>query len=202
MDYNTSREKLKLPEYGRNVQNMVNQMLEIEDRDERTRTAFAIIDVMGNMFPHLRDVNEFKQKLWDHITIMSDFKLDIEAPYPLPDREFLEVKVDKMPYKEERIKIRHYGKLVENMIQAAIDMDDMDKRKYLAFLVANQMKRSFLKWNKDVVTDAKVFEDLRFLSNSILDYSDEDFGLVEIKEVVPNVKKRKNPNKNNSNHSR
>lgn len=196
MDYNTSREKLKLPEYGRNVQNMVNQMMEITDRDERTRTAFAIIDVMGNMFPHLRDVNEFKQKLWDHITIMSDFKLDIDAPYPLPDKEFLEIKVEKMPYREEIIKIRHYGKLVEEMIQAAIDMDDMEKRKYLAFLVANQMKRSFLKWNKDVVNDAKIYEDLRYLSHNILDYTEEDFGLVEIKEVVPNIKRKKNPNKN------
>ncbi len=196
MDYNTSREKLKLPEYGRNVQNMVNQMLEIEDRDERTRTAFAIIDVMGNMFPHLRDVNEFKQKLWDHITIMSDFKLDIDAPYPLPDKEFLEVKVAKVPYRDEHIKIRHYGKLVEEMIQAAIDMDDMEQRKYLSFLVANQMKRSFLKWNKDVVTDAKIYEDLSLLSNGILAYTEEDFGLIEVKAVVPTIKKKKNPNKN------
>lgn len=195
MEYNTSREKLKLPEYGRNIQKMVKQMKAIEDRDERTRTAFAIIGVMGNMFPHLRDVNDFKQKLWDHLMIMSDFELDIEAPFPLPDKEFLTAKVEKVPYKSEDIRIKHYGKVVEEMIQCAIDMRDLDQRKYLAFLIANHMKRSFLKWNKDVINDAKIYDDLRHLSSSILDYTPDDFGLIDVKEVVPQLKKTRNPNK-------
>ncbi len=195
MEYNTSRDKLKLPEYGRNVQRMVQQMKEIEDRDERTRTAYAIIGVMGNMFPHLRDVNDFKQKLWDHLTIMADFDLDIDAPYPLPTKEFLEYKIDKVPYSEKSISIKHYGSLVSEMIQSAIDEHDMDKRKYMAFLIANHMKRSFLKWNKEVVQDAKIYDDLRNMSNSILDYTEDDFGLVDVRNVVVQVKKKKNPNK-------
>ncbi len=195
MEYNTSREKLKLPEYGRNVQKMVLQMKAIEDRDERTRTAYAIVGVMGNMFPHLRDVNDFKQKLWDHLMIMSDFDLDIDAPYPLPTREFLEVKVEKVPYQDNRIRIMHYGKIVEEMIQSAIDKEDKEERMYMAFLIANHMKRSFLKWNKDVVNDAKIYDDLREMSSQILDYTPEDFGLVDVKAVVVQQKKKKNPNK-------
>ncbi len=195
MDYNTSREKLKLPEYGRNVQKMVHTMKAIEDRDERTRTAFAIIGVMGNMFPHLRDVNDFKQKLWDHLMIMADFDLDIDAPYPLPDRSFLEVHVERVPYQDNRIRIMHYGKIVEEMIQSAIDKEDKEERMYMAYLIANHMKRSFLKWNKDVVNDAKIYDDLREMSAQILDYSPDDFGLVDVRAVVDHQKKKKNPNK-------
>ena len=198
MEYNTSREKLILPEYGRHVQKMVQQMKEIADKDERTRTAYAIIGVMGNMFPQLKEVLDFKQKLWDQLMIMADFDLDIDAPYPLPDRSFLDIHVDRVPYQDLDIRYMHYGKLVDDMIQAAIDMRDMEQRKYMAFLIANHMKRSYLKWNKDVVNDGKIYDDLRDMSQRILDYTSDDFGLVEVGEVVTAVRKSKNPNKSKS----
>lgn len=117
MDYNTQKKKLLLPEYGRNIQKMVDHILTIQDRDERTRAAKTIIDVMGNLYPHLRDVPDFRHKLWDHLAIMSGFKLDIETPYPLPSLEKINEKPEKLPYQTNHIKYRHYGKLVEKLIE-------------------------------------------------------------------------------------
>jgi hypothetical protein len=196
MDYNSTREKLKLPEYGRNVQNMVNHMLSIKDRDERTRCAYAIVSVMGNMFPHLRDISDFDQKLWDHLTIMSDFKLDIESPCPLPTEESIHITHEKLPYSDQHIKIKHYGINVEKMINLAAEMTDKKEKDQLVYLIANHMKKLFLQWNKDVVNDAKIFDDLHLLSQKRLEYSEKDFKLIDPKIVVTRVKKRRNPNKN------
>lgn len=195
MEYNSNREKLKLPEYGRNVQNMVNHMLTINDKDERTRCAYAIVSVMGNMFPHLRDVSDFDQKLWDHLTIMSDFQLDIDAPCPLPTEEVLHVKHDKLPYSEQDIRIRHYGKNLEKLIDTAVDMEDQKEKDQLVYLTANHMKKLFLQWNKDVVTDAKIFDDLYLLSGGKLAYSEKDFKLIDPKVIVNKQRKKKSPNK-------
>src|SRR5574344_3033678 len=107
MDYNSSRKQLILPEYGRNIQNMVDHIMTIEDRETRNLAAQSLIDVMGNLFPYLRDVADFKHKLWDHLAIMSDFKLDIDYPYEVVNKENLEVKPDRIPYSEGKIKLRH-----------------------------------------------------------------------------------------------
>lgn len=195
MDYNSTREKLKQPEYGRNVQNMVNHMLTIKDRDERTRCAYAIVSVMGNMFPHLKDVSDFDQKLWDHLTIMSDFKLDIDAPCPLPEEEILHQKHDKLPYLNQDIRIRHYGKNVELLIEYALNITERKEKDQLVLPITNHMKKLFLQWNKDVVTDSKIFDDLYLLSGGKLAYSENDFKLVDPKVVIKVPKKRKNPNK-------
>ena len=117
MEYNTQQRKLPLPEYGRSVQNMVDHALTIEDRAERQRCANAIINIMGGMFPHLRDVPDFKHKLWDHLAIMSDFKLDIDYPYEVVNKENLEVKPDRIPYSEGKIKLKHYGMLLPALIK-------------------------------------------------------------------------------------
>jgi hypothetical protein len=194
MDYNSQRRKLLLPEYGRNVQNMVDHMNSIPDKDHRTRCAYAIVSVMGNMFPMLRDMSEFQQKLWDHITIMSDYNIDIDSPVPLPTREMIEVKHKKLPYPNEYIKIKHYGKNIEELVQVAIDMDDEFMKKQLVLLISNHMKKLFLSWNKDVVNDEKIFDDLRLLSKGELDYTSSDFKLLDTKAVVKQ-KKKKNPNK-------
>jgi hypothetical protein len=194
MDYNSQRRKLLLPEYGRNVQNMVDHMNSIPDKDHRTRCAYAIVSVMGNMFPMLRDMSEFQQKLWDHITIMSDYNIDIDSPVPLPTREMIEVKHQKLPYPNEYIKIKHYGKNIEELVQVAIDMDDEFMKKQLVLLISNHMKKLFLSWNKDVVNDEKIFDDLRLLSKGELDYTSSDFKLLDTKAVVKQ-KKKKNPNK-------
>jgi hypothetical protein len=194
MDYNSQRRKLLLPEYGRNVQNMVDHMNSIPDKDKRTRCAYAIVSVMGNMFPMLRDMSEFQQKLWDHITIMSNYNIDIDSPVPLPTREMMEVKHKRLPYPNEHIKIKHYGKNIEELIKVALELDDEFMKKQMVLLLSNHMKKLFLSWNKDVVNDEKIFDDLRLLSKGMLDYNSSDFKLLETKAVVKQ-KKKKNPNK-------
>lgn len=179
MDYNSHRDALKLPEYGRHIQKMVQQAVEIEDKAERTRYTGHIIKVMGNLFPYLRDVAEFKQKLYDHLAIMSDFKLDIDTDYVLPTHDALQVKVEPLGYPQSTIKLRYYGRKVEDMINACVKIEDEDIRKRMANSIANQMKHAFLMWNKKVVVDDKIYKDLGKLSDGVLTYGEEDFKLAE-----------------------
>ncbi|MFC2138444.1 DUF4290 domain-containing protein, partial [Bacteroidota bacterium] len=151
MDYNTDREKLILPEYGRNIQKMVEFVISIEDREERNSMAHAIIQIMGNMNPHLRDINDFKHKLWDHLAIMSDFKLDIDFPYEVPARETFTSKPRKVDYNDREIRYKHYGKTIELFIERAVDMEDDEVKVALIGVIANHMKKSYLTWNKDTV---------------------------------------------------
>lgn len=194
MDYNSQREKLPLPEYGRNIQNMVNHILSIEDRKERNRAAYAIIDIMGNMYPYLRDIQDFKHKLWDHLAIMADFKLDIDYPYDPPSPDVFKEPPAKIPYDNNRIKYRHYGKTLELMIEQAKTYEPQEERDYLIKLIANHMKKSYLSWNKDAVEDEKIFLDLNELSEGTIKLSDYQLADVKI-EVVQKLKKKKNKHK-------
>lgn len=142
MEYNTQQRRLPLPEYGRSVQNMVDHALTIEDRAERQRCANTIINIMGGMFPHLRDVPDFKHKLWDHLAIMADFKLDIDYPYEIVKKESLEVKPEVLAYPQKRIRYRHYGHILENMVKKAVEYPEGEDRKHLISLIANQMKNA------------------------------------------------------------
>ncbi len=169
MDYNSNRKKLLLPEYGRHIQKMVDYCVTIEDKEERTRCAHSIIGNMGNMFPHLRDVNDFKHKLWDHLAIMSDFKLDIETPFELPERETLYQRPKKLAYNNEKIKYRHYGRTIEKMIDKAVEMEEGELKRHLILLIANNMKKSLLQWNKDFPGDERVFSDMVGLSGNKLE---------------------------------
>ena len=189
-DYNTQQKKLVMPEYGRNVQQMIDHCVSIEDREERTRCANTIINIMGNLFPHLRDVDDFKHKLWDHLAIMSDFKLDIDYPYEIIRKENLRTKPDRIPYTLTPIRYRHYGKTLERMIKKCEDYPDGPERDQLISLLANHMKKSFLTWNKEVVDDDKIFKDLREYSHGRIDLSPETFRLKESKEFLQ--KKNKN----------
>ncbi|EHL88656.1 DUF4290 domain-containing protein [Coprobacter fastidiosus] len=189
-DYNTQQKKLIMPEYGRNVQQMIDHCVSIEDREERTRCANTIINIMGNLFPHLRDVDDFKHKLWDHLAIMSDFKLDIDYPYEIIRKENLRTKPDRIPYTLTPIRYRHYGKTLERMIKKCEDYPDGPERDQLISLLANHMKKSFLTWNKEVVDDDKIFKDLREYSHGKIDLSPETFRLKESKEFLQ--KKNKN----------
>jgi hypothetical protein len=164
MDYNSDRSKLALPEYGRNLQNMVNHILTIEDRNERNRAARTIIDIMGTMYPYLRDINDFKHKLWDHLAIMADFKLDIDYPYTPPSPEFFNTPPRRIPYSNNKIKFRHYGKTIEFLIDKAAVHEDEAERELLIKLIANHMKKSYVMWNKDSVTDDKILQDIEDLS--------------------------------------
>ena len=119
MEYNTQKKKLLLPEYGRNIQKMVDYLLTIEDREERTRAAKTVIDVMGNLYPHLRDVPDFRHKLWDHLAIMSEFKLDIDTPYPLPSLSKLQEKPERLPYSSNHIKYKQISRKTHRQNQRA-----------------------------------------------------------------------------------
>ena len=189
-DYNTQQKKLIMPEYGRNVQQMIDHCVSIEDREERTRCANTIINIMGNLFPHLRDVDDFKHKLWDHLAMMSDFKLDIDYPYEIIRKENLRTKPDRIPYTLTPIRYRHYGKTLERMIKKCEDYPDGPERDQLISLLANHMKKSFLTCNKEVVDDDKIFKDLREYSHGRIDLSPETFRLKESKEFLQ--KKNKN----------
>jgi hypothetical protein len=167
-DYNTSRNRLILPEYGRNIQKMVEYIMSVADRDERNKLAQAVIIIMGNMNPHLRDINDFKHKLWDHLAIMSDFQLDIDYPYEVPRPEEFTEKPRRVSYNTKEIKFRHYGHIVESLIAEAVKLPDGDDKDTLTKLIANHMKKSYLTWNRDSVTDEIIFNDLYELSGKRL----------------------------------
>ncbi|MDR2413453.1 MAG: DUF4290 domain-containing protein [Odoribacteraceae bacterium] len=163
MDYNTERKRLLLPEYGRHIQTMVDEVATIKDREERTLAAKAVINVMGNLYPHLRDILDFRHKLWDHLAIMSNFSLDIDTPYPVPARESLEKKPDKMEYCEHKTRMKHYGNIAERMIQKIKTLQTFEQRRDLLVLTAQHMKKSFIAWNNDSVEDERIFSDIRLM---------------------------------------
>jgi len=189
MDYNTNRKKLPLPEYGRNIQNMVDYLFTVEDKERRNRSAQTVIDVMGNLYPYLRDVAEFKHKLWDHLAIMSDFKLDIDYPYDPPTPDILTEKPNIVPYNQNYIKYKHYGYTMELLIKKAIEMDGEEKEIIIEQL-ANQMKKLYLSWNKDAVEDEKIFLDLEELSKGKIAIRN-DMQLTETKTILSKPKKKK-----------
>ena len=177
MEYNTQRKKMELPEYGRSVQNMVDHALTIEDRAERQRCANTIINIMGGMFPHLRDVPDFKHKLWDHLAIMSDFKLDIDYPFEIVKKEDLVVKPEKLEYPNGALRYRHYGRFLEGMIKKAIGVENEGEKKQLINLLAIQMKKDLNNWNKEGIEDQKIVDDLREYTNGVIDLKVEDLRL-------------------------
>lgn len=195
MKYNTQQRRLPLPEYGRSVQNMVDHALTIEDRAERQRCANTIVNIMGGMFPHLRDVADFKQKLWDHLAIMADFKLDIDYPVEIVKKESLEIKPQRISYSQHDIRFRHYGRFVQDMIKLAVDYQEGEERNLLIRMIANHMKRDYLNWNKDGVEDQKILDDLCELSGGKIKLSAEDLRLTEQRTFIP---RRRQMNNNNN----
>ena len=189
-DYNTSRNNLKLPEYGRNIQKMVEYLMTIEDREERNKMAYAVISVMGNMNPHLRDISDFKHKLWDHLSIMSDFKLDIDSPYKKPEPRVLNEKPRRVEYKLNEIKYKHYGRTLEMLIDAASKYPEGEEKEQLIKIIANHMKKSYLTWNREVVNDGEIFKDLRELSGGKLNIG-EDLKLNDSREILSKNKRKR-----------
>lgn len=199
MEYNTQQRKLPLPEYGRSIQNMVDHALTIEDRAERQRCANTIINIMGSMFPHLRDVPDFKHKLWDHLAIMSDFKLDIDYPYEVVKKDNLHSKPETLSYPHTHIRYRHYGRTLEKLVKKASEYAEGEERKQLIALIANHMKKSFITWNKETVDDKKIFDDLNEYSNGAIQLNEEDMKLTEQQRIFVPRKPRQNNNNNNNN---
>ncbi|MBR5898378.1 MAG: DUF4290 domain-containing protein [Muribaculaceae bacterium] len=183
LKYNTRLKKLILPEYGRNIQQMVDHCITIEDREERTRCAYSIIATMGNLFPNLRDMDDFKHKLWDHLAIMSDFKLDIDYPCEVIKPENLKTLPDKIEYQSSSIKFRHYGKNLELMIAKAASMEDGEEKDVLISYIANHMKKLMLAVNSEGVENAKILKDLRDYSHGAINLDPETYHLHEFKEA-------------------
>ena len=192
MEYNTQRKKMELPEYGRSVQNMVDHALTIEDREERQRCANTIINIMGSMFPHLRDVPDFKHKLWDHLAIMSDFKLDIDYPFEIVKIEDLVMRPERLPYSTGDIRYRHYGRFLGELVKKAVEIEDEAERKALIRLLAIQMKKSLSNWNKDGMEDQKIVDDLREYSQGAIDLQVEDLQLNEPQRYNNNNQRKQN----------
>lgn len=184
MKYNTAEKHLAQPEYGRNVQNLVDYCVTIEDREERNRCANAIISIMGNLYPQQRDTNDFKHILWDHLAIMPDFKLDVDYPYEVVKEADLQTRPPRIPYVSTRIRSRQYGKIMEQMVGKATEMENSEAKDYLVRSLANQMKRSYVTWNnKDTVSDAKIFKDLAQLSDGLIDLKEGDLKLIDGREL-------------------
>jgi len=197
-DYNTRRPQMVIPEYGRNIQKMVEHAINTPDREERNKIANAIISVMGQLNPHLRDIADFKHKLWDHLFIISDYKLDVDSPYPVPEREEIMRKPEKMAYPKTDNRFKHYGKSVVNLINRAIEFPEGDEKEALIGVVVNLMKKSYLTFNQDSVDDAQILADLETLSKGKLKVSDK-IHIVPTNEILAMTKTKRKSN-NNKNH--
>jgi hypothetical protein len=202
MEYNTERPHLIIPEYGRHIQKMVDHVVTIKDSEERNKTAKAIINVMGQLNPHLRDVPDFKHKLWDHLFIISDFKLDVDSPYDKPTPESVHLKPEKIKYPNQYFKFKHYGKIIQEMIEKAINYEEGEEKEVLIKTIANHMKKAYLIWNRDAVEDEKIFGDLETISQGKLKCS-EGFKLNDTQEILAANNRRRKPakfSKSNNHH--
>jgi len=207
IEYNTERPKLIIPEYGRHIQKMVDHAISIEDREERNKCAKSIIAVMGNLNPHLRDVPDFQHKLWDQLFIISDFKLDVDAPFEKPSKEVLNERPTPLAYPQNFPKYRFYGNNLKRMIDVAIKWEDGEMKDALVLTIANHMKKCFLNWNKDTVEDEVIFNHLFELSDGKLKIEATSEVLTNSNELLKNKKRfntnqsnRKNNNRNNRNN--
>ena len=182
MEYNSARNKLIIPEYGRHFQKLAEHAVSIKDKDERTKLAFAIIDKMGQLNPHLRDVDDYKHKLWDHLHIIADFKLEVDSPYPKPSPKDPK-DIERLAYSKNDIRYKHYGRAIESLIQAAIKYKEGEEKDALVSSIANQMKKFFVTWNKNTVTDELIFKQLDILSDSKLKPA-KDLVLVDTSSLI------------------
>jgi hypothetical protein len=191
-DYNTTRKKLVLPEYGRNLQMMVDYMMSLEKKEERTLAAHTIIGIMGNLNPQMKEVADVKSKLWDHLAMMTDFQLDIDTPFELLKEHELRTKPNNVPYSSNNIRYKHYGKNVEFFIHKAIEMEEGESKQKFVEMLANHMKKLYLTHNRESVADAQIISDLNELAKGQLTIPG-DLKLIETKEVVqkaPTIKKK------------
>ncbi|KQR71120.1 DUF4290 domain-containing protein [Pedobacter sp. Leaf176] len=199
-DYNTTRSHLILSEYGRNVQNMVKYICELPTIEERNKYAQAVIDLMGFLQPHLRDVADFKHKLWDHLHIISGYQIDVESPYPKPLPENAFKKPEPLPYPQQRITYKHYGKTVENLIEKAMREENPENKKAMVQGIANFMKMAYVTWNKDNVSDDTIIKDLKYLSGGLLSL-DEGVNLAKVEFRAQNPRQNINNNRGRNNNN-
>ncbi|HIB37772.1 DUF4290 domain-containing protein [Mesonia sp.] len=198
LEYNSERSKLIIPEYGRHIQKMVEYAVSIEDDKKRNEVANSIIAVMGNLNPHLRDVPDFQHKLWDQLFIISDFKLDVDSPFPKPSREQLQESPDSLAYPQNFPKYRFYGNNIKRMIDEAMKMESGPLKEGLVFTIANHMKKCYLNWNRDTVEDKVIFDHLFELSDGQINLNKKDEDLSDSSDLL----RGKRRNNNNNNHKK
>jgi hypothetical protein len=197
LEYNADRPHLIIPEYGRHIQKLVDHCIALEDSEGRNKMAKAIVDVMGNLQPHLRDVPDFKHKLWDQLFIMADFKLDVDSPYEKLNKEALQEKPERLEYPKYASKYRYYGNNIQTMIDTALTWDEGEAREALYWTIANHMKKCYLNWNKDTVDDQIIFKHLVELSKGKIDLTDKNETLSEVKDLL-----KKRPTNTKSNYKK
>lgn len=207
LEYNTEREHLIIPEYGRHIQKMINYAKALPTKEERNKVSKAIIAVMGNLQPHLRDVPDFQHKLWDQLFIMSNFELDADSPYEKPSEELLGQRPEPLHYPQNHPKYRFYGNNIKTMIDVAITWEEGELREALVYTIANHMKKCFLNWNKDTVEDEVIFQHLNELSGGKINLKNFDEDLTDSNSLMRSKKKFSNTNKksnkkNNRNRKR
>ena len=200
LEYNAERPHLIIPEYGRHIQKLVDHCMSLESKEERNKMALAIVDVMGNLQPHLRDVPDFKHKLWDQLYIMSDFKLDADSPYEIPSKEELQGKPESLPYPKSANKYRFYGNNIQIMIDTALTWEEGDMKEALVYTIANHMKKCFLNWNKDTVEDDVIFNHLFELSDGKIDIRNTEEVLSESKNLLRKRNNQGQGGKTNNHH--
>jgi hypothetical protein len=178
---------------------MITHALEIGDREERNRAAKAIIEVMGQLNPHLRDVDDYRHKLWAHLFIMSDFQLDVDSPYEIPNRETLEEKPNLMDYPKSKIKYGHYGQYTQKILKASEEVTDENERKYLTSRMGNFMKKQFLTHNNSAVENHVIADQLSELSGGNLKMDNPDEELTATNQMLKSLGIQNNPRRNNNN---
>lgn len=201
LQYNTEREHLIIPEYGRHMQKMINYAKSRETKEERNKLAKAIISVMGNMQPHLRDVADFQHKLWDQLYIMSNFEFDADFPFDKPLKEDLEKRPEPLKYPQYFPKYRFYGNNIKTMIDVANTWEEGEMKEALIYTIANHMKKCFLNWNKDTVEDRVIFQHLLELSNGEINLKNSDEDLSDATSLMRTKKKFASSNKSSQKKS-
>lgn len=189
MEYNTSRPRMIIPEYGRNVQKMVDHLQSIEDSEERLRQAENLVEIIGNLNPQMGDVEDARHKLWDHLYIMSDFKLDVDSPFPPPSPEELNEKPAPVEYPSTSRTYRHYGNIIRKMVEYVAEQPKGEEKEALKEAIANHMKKTYLLWNKDNVDDSVILKEMNALAKGKLQL--DEVSLSEKHELVQNIGKKK-----------
>ncbi|GAB4324099.1 MAG: DUF4290 domain-containing protein [Bacteroidales bacterium] len=190
LEYNTTREKLINSEYGRNIQKLVERAMEIEDREKRTKFAKMIVQIMAQLNPGVRETGDFRHKLWDHLFIISNFKLDVDSPYEKPTPEKIFKKPEPLSYSDNKIRYGMYGANIERIIEKACELEDGWEKDALVHAIANHLKKSYLSWNRESVDDEQIFEHLEVLSKGRLKLKDE-YRLSTTNEILQTTRKRK-----------
>jgi hypothetical protein len=175
MEYNTTRNHLEMKEYGRHVQKMVDHLLTIEDKERRQKNANAVIELMGFINPQLKNIEDYRHKLWDHLFLISDFKLDVESPYPIPTKESLRAKPDPLPYPKRYPKYSHLGKHLEVVIQKAMAEQNQEKRSGFAHAIAYYMKLTYNNWHKELVPDDSIRSELNAITQGQLEFTNTPY---------------------------